>query len=486
MRRIVTFRAVERDPLLAAVVASAVLAGVLLRIWILTSPLGALDADEAVVGLMARHVLDGQIPVFFWGQQYGGSQEALLTAPVFAVSGQSVLALKLVVVALHALGAALVWRVGKRALGEPAAALAGVTAWIWPPFALWWSTKERGFYGVALVCVLLAVLFVFRLRERESRLDAALLGLAVGVGFWATALTLPFAGAAVLWLVWARPHVVRLSWAVVAGALAGVAPWLGWNVSHDWQGIAPGSFVTRHLSYTQRVREFFENVLPSWLGFHVPYAPQWLLARPVAVVGYLVLAGAFVVVARRCGRLLAPLLAGVAVFPFVYAATGFGTYREPRYLALLLPAAALLTGRLLALRRWLAPVGVALLVVFTTVGLVRMESWGLYKPRAPDVAVPDDVGPAVALLDRYGIRRVKGDYWLTYRIAFASHERVIVATPYTQRNGRWERLVAALPKPPWIFLRGSRTEVEARPLLTTRGYRRIESGDYVLYVPPSA
>ena len=34
---------------------------------------------------MARHILHGQFTTFFWGQGYGGSQEALLTAPIFAV-----------------------------------------------------------------------------------------------------------------------------------------------------------------------------------------------------------------------------------------------------------------------------------------------------------------------------------------------------------------------------------------------------------------
>ena len=45
------------------------------------------DSDEAIVGLMARHVLDGELTTFFWRQAYGGSQEAILTAPLFWVVG---------------------------------------------------------------------------------------------------------------------------------------------------------------------------------------------------------------------------------------------------------------------------------------------------------------------------------------------------------------------------------------------------------------
>ena len=76
--------------------------GIVLRIWLLRSDLGALDADEAVWGTMARHVLDGEIGAFFWGQGYGGTHETLLTAGVFALTGASVEALRSVPLFLFA------------------------------------------------------------------------------------------------------------------------------------------------------------------------------------------------------------------------------------------------------------------------------------------------------------------------------------------------------------------------------------------------
>ena len=74
--------------------------GIALREWTYRATMGIPNADEAVVGLMARHVLDGELTAFYWGQAYGGSQEALLTAPVFAIAGSSWLALRLVPMAL--------------------------------------------------------------------------------------------------------------------------------------------------------------------------------------------------------------------------------------------------------------------------------------------------------------------------------------------------------------------------------------------------
>ena len=87
----------------ALTIAGALLVGVALRVWVLATGLGELDADEAVHGLMARHVLDGELSVFFWLQPYGGSQQAVLSAGAFAIFGSGVLQLKVVAIALNRL-----------------------------------------------------------------------------------------------------------------------------------------------------------------------------------------------------------------------------------------------------------------------------------------------------------------------------------------------------------------------------------------------
>jgi hypothetical protein len=127
------------------------LVGSAVRVWIYRSSLGVPTSDEAVVRLMARHVLHGELPTFFWGQAYGGSQEALLTAPVFLTLGSGWLALRAVPIALSAVAAVLVWRVGRRTIGEPAATYAAALFWIWPPFLLFQLTHQLGFYGSDVV-----------------------------------------------------------------------------------------------------------------------------------------------------------------------------------------------------------------------------------------------------------------------------------------------------------------------------------------------
>jgi hypothetical protein len=52
------------------------------------------DSDEAVEGLMARHVVHGEIPAFLWGQRYKGVPEVYVATAIFAVAGPTVAALK--------------------------------------------------------------------------------------------------------------------------------------------------------------------------------------------------------------------------------------------------------------------------------------------------------------------------------------------------------------------------------------------------------
>src|SRR5919197_6095068 len=72
------------------------LAGAALRAWILAGPLGEVEADEAVIGLMALHINSGEYPALYWGQPYLGSLEAYLVAVAFSLFGPSNQVLKVV------------------------------------------------------------------------------------------------------------------------------------------------------------------------------------------------------------------------------------------------------------------------------------------------------------------------------------------------------------------------------------------------------
>ena len=74
------------------VVFAVLLRSAVLLIW----PLAAFDSDQAITGLMAKHIAEMRaVPVFYYGQNYMLAVEAWLAAPVFAALGPSVAALRI-------------------------------------------------------------------------------------------------------------------------------------------------------------------------------------------------------------------------------------------------------------------------------------------------------------------------------------------------------------------------------------------------------
>jgi hypothetical protein len=93
------------------------------------------DADQAIVGLMAKHLLEGRaFPLYFYGQQYLLGIEALWVAPAFAVGGISVATLKIpLLIANIVVAAGLIVALERWAGLRPLAGLVAAMFFILPP-----------------------------------------------------------------------------------------------------------------------------------------------------------------------------------------------------------------------------------------------------------------------------------------------------------------------------------------------------------------
>ena len=106
-------------------------AGVLVGLVIFRSvvlvfwPQAQFDSDQAITGLMAKHLSELRaFPVFYYGQNYMLAVEAWLTAPVFLLAGVSVTTLRLPLLAINIAIALMLLRVLVRETGlRPAAAI---------------------------------------------------------------------------------------------------------------------------------------------------------------------------------------------------------------------------------------------------------------------------------------------------------------------------------------------------------------------------
>jgi hypothetical protein len=236
----------DRSTLLSALgLALALRVVLLLRGW------PALDSDEAVIGLMARHILRGARPAFYYGQHYLGALDAYIAAAFFAVLGPSTVALRLSMLPL-VLGFLLIALVIGQITYGRAGALAASALALGPAYALLREQAVIGGYQETLVFGGALLLLAYgRLRRPafapRSRTELwralgwyALMGLVIGLGVWSDQLILPAVGAALLALVVARPReALRLPGvALVAGAVVGAWPFLSYNLTHHFATFA--------------------------------------------------------------------------------------------------------------------------------------------------------------------------------------------------------------------------------------------------------
>ena len=456
--------------------------GLAMRFWTLASPLGEADSDEAVVGLMAGQFLEGDFDTFFWGSNYGGTIDQILTAGVFALVGPSVAALKLVQVALAAGACLLTWRVGRRVVSEASARTAALLFWIAPAAYVLFSTKSRGWHWLGLCLALGIVLTCLKLVDRPRWQEASMLGLLLGLAFWTSPalgfLVLP----AVAYAVARRPRLLALAWTALPAFLIGAAPWIRYNLSNGFVSLEQLP-VPVQTTYLGRLAGFFTEALPMALGLKVPYSHAWI-AGPVAVVLYgLALLGLAVLLAGRPPR-LAPLLVLAVAYPLLFAATSSSFYvNEPRYLLYLAPVIALLVAiPLTSPRRQVAALAVA--ACLSVAGLASLVTWAGDHPDNYDLAA-GELDLVISVLDQRGIETAWADYWTAYRLTFLTDEAVVAASVDYVRHLPYQQVVGASPEVAYVVHRATGPDQRLGGALADLGieFERIDAGAFAVYLP---
>ena len=110
------------------------------------------NSDEAIVGLMARHILRGERPRFFYGQAYMGSLDPFLVAGGFRLFGPEIWVIRLVQILLYCGFIYTGWLLGRRLLKDPQAAdFAALIMAVPPLVVLTYTSASLGGYGESLL-----------------------------------------------------------------------------------------------------------------------------------------------------------------------------------------------------------------------------------------------------------------------------------------------------------------------------------------------
>ena len=466
--------------------------GVVLRFLLLRSSVGPADGDESVVLLMAKDMVAGHFETFFWGQEYGGSQEAFLVSLLARVGVPLRWGGEIVTIGLSVAASCLLWRLARSIAGDRVARLAGALYWATPILYVWLSQKERGFYGSSAVSCLAALLLATRFLRTGRIADALGLGLATGSAIWSSPQAFYLLVPLGLWLGGhllrtRRWHLLRAAPVAGIAAIIGGAPWLWTNAHTRLQSLhRPPTPVT---SPGERLSLYWRIALPQVSGFKLPYDPlRWIGTRafllPHLALVALALVGV-VLLARRAPWV--PLAA--AWHPILFTALGTSFYvSEARYLFLLWPTAALaLAAAAVRYGKDVGAVALALLCgLLAVVGYNGLLSFAAAHPGTFDLATPD-ADLVVAAMEELGVGFAYADYWSAYPLEVASNGDVVATPLYVVRDPRRERQVRTAARSAYVVHVNGCAEEALRSAATAAGQgppeRRPTAGLYVVLVP---
>lgn len=457
---------------------------VVARAWPFVAWSGAhFDSDQATVGLMATHIAQGRaFPLYFYGQTYMLAIEAWLAAPIVAIAGPSVAALKAPLVVVNVVAVVLLaWLAAKATRRRPLVCALAALPLALPPAGIAARVVEANGGNVE---PWLYVLVLWALRDRPWPF-----GIVLGIGVLHREFTV-FAAGALLFLdvtsgrlwTWTRARqwaTIAVGLALVRAAATAIQPFAqasGPGTTGDGATMAftnADALAARVCldpsRWAERVPQIVDIHLPQLFGsgaeplsdFGVHTSVLQGHATAAWLVAVIVLGG----LAAGLGRRRAPEATPVPSHHFGWYLVAVGAISTAVYafitcspisvlslrynlLGLMIPAGAIV----LMLDRWRRPIvtaGVgAAAGLWAALNLVDVVSVTAEYRREP----PRDLRreTAEALVAR-GVRVAWADFRIAYHVTFLSHERVRIAAINSPRIDEYADAAKA-PGTPFVLV----------------------------------
>ncbi len=432
--------------------------GLALKAVLLATGSVSFHADEAIIGLMARHIiLQGAHPVFFYGQSYMGALDAYLVALSFLVFGQKVLAIRIVQIALYLGTLITTYGLTHRLSGNRWAASAAALLIAVPPVMISvYTTATLGDYGEILLLnnLLLLVGWGILSGRRDGPCWWLLAGVLAGLGWWSMALivtTLLPLGVIGLWRLRRSLSAGKIALLALGFAL-GAGPWISALVT-DAAGVLGELFGVRFGQtlaeadsggLPERMLSLVAFNLPALFGLRPSWALEWFilpLGMPIAALYLFILWWAVRRTLQRQGAAVErlTLLGGWGVLMAAFLFSPFGSDPSGRYLLPLYPLLAVLSGEWLGEVarqgarsgvRWVVPVLLGVILAYNLGGTVRAMAKnppGLTTQFNAITHIPNEYDDdLIAFLDSVRADRGYSTYWVAYRLAFLTGERILL------------------------------------------------------------
>ncbi len=482
------------------------------RIWLIQTDKVAFSSDEAIVGLMARHISQGKpIPTFYYGQDYMGSLDAVLVAVGFEILGDTVRSIRYVQLFLYLV---VIWTsyllaytiTYRRSVAFITALLVAIP----PMLGVTYTTLTLGGYNEILILGNLALLLGWHVtvERSESAWRWWSLGVVLGVGWWVNgAIITPLVVVGLLGLRYFSSKKWRLYFLAAAGFFIGSGLWWLYNFRHDWAALEfllsdqlpPG---VEPLSPPAKLVAFLFIGLPGLYGFRFPWEAAYhvsLLSLLAALV-YLLLVTNNMVQWRYSKKESQPPSRWIGlsflVMGVIFMLSSFQDATGRYLLPIWIPA---MIGVAIGLTRFNWAIAASLLALLVTFHLGTMITAAKSKtgiePQLLSGLQADARHDAELLvfLDEQGYKYGYASYWVSYRLMFLSKENVIFDTslPYDEhgtrpRNNRYPpyvEMVKRAEKVVWITQNFPELDVWIAEQLAEKGifYQTRDFGPYHVF-----
>jgi hypothetical protein len=176
------------------IIAALVVINLLIQGWAALQGEANFNSDEAIMGLMALHSLEGRVPIYFYWQQYAGSLESLLAAGVIRIFGHGIWQLRvpsiLFYTAFLILNLVLVRRMWGRRQALLSLLLLAIPTWS----ALFWFYRPT--LGYSAMMTLGTGLFLLTDMQPASKLlnsgRLLLMGTLCGLALWVNPMSIVY------------------------------------------------------------------------------------------------------------------------------------------------------------------------------------------------------------------------------------------------------------------------------------------------------
>ncbi len=466
----------------------------------------SLDADEAIVGIMGKHILEGKTsPVFYYGQHYMGSLEAYLAASMFQIFGVSEIGLKLVPLFFSILLIPIVYVLGAVIAGRTGGRLSALFLAVAPASMLLWSSKARGGFAELIFIGALAVLFSIKwfASDRPRPWLTAIIWFTLGIGWWVNNQIIFFivplvilGGIHLLQLIKFREvslisHLVAASWAFVLGGL----PYWIYNIQYDFvsfemfRSAAPSDLLTH-------VTGLFTKALPMIFGA-IRFWSDDPIFPGATCIGYILYGIPLIWALGAFGRDRNPrhrervwALRLISLLSFsiliIFTTSSFGyLVQAPRYLLPLYVPLMIITGAFVAwLFRNVPAVGFSWVVTLLSFNLasayLEVRAVGGEPHVYAGERVSKDHTELLKWLTDNKINHVRTNYWIGYRLAFETKEAVTFSMYQEPHQVRIPEYETGPADSPLILVPAQSERVENALRVLGTHFEKIQLSGYVV------